>query len=186
MKKAYSDIKKDFKLPEQADATPEKQPFSVPDYYFEDLSKQITSKIELISGLDTGTIDSTFSVPENYFENLPHQINQGIRSSGRRNLWKEWLSVILKPELSLALVSLLVLIWFTFKSREAQYVVIPQSNFSIEEFNASDYIQYLDEYSIIEVLASQEEIAGSNNGTDAYIQYLIDNNIDISQLEYTL
>ncbi len=186
MKKAHSDIKKDFKLPEQADASSNKVSFSVPDSYFDNLALQITTKIEKISALENKIGDSPFIVPENYFENLPQQINQQISTSGKRKIWKEWLFVLLRPQVSLAFASLLFLIWFTVKTREVKIVDISQSQISLEDLNESEYIRYLDEYSIIEVLASQEETSASNSNTDAYIQYLIDNNIDISQLEYTL
>ncbi len=186
MKKAHSDIKKDFKLPEQADASSNKVSFSVPDNYFDQLTLQISSKIEKISALENKIGESPFTVPENYFENLPQQINQQISSSGKRFFWKEWLSVLLRPQVSLAFASLLFLIWFTFKTQEVKTIDIPQSQLSLEDLNDSEYIQYLDEYSIIEVLASQQEVSTSNSNTDAYIQYLIDNNIDISQLDYTL
>jgi len=186
MKKPLSDKNKDFKLPEQPDSLSSKDSFALPDGYFSNLQNQISTKIELISKLESQTGDSHFNVPENYFEDLSNQISQGISKPVKNNIWKKWLTILLKPQVSLAFASLLLLLWFSIKTREPKTFEIPSSNITLQDLLDSEYIQYLDEYNLIEVLATQEDIPSGESNTDTYIQYLIDNNIDISQLELSL
>ncbi len=186
MKKAFSDKNKDFKLPEQPDFLSSRDSFDVPGEYFSHLQDQINKKIELISTLENSTGDSHFKVPQNYFENLPNRIGQRISRPIKNNSWKEWLAILLKPQVSLAFASLLLLLWFSIKTREPKTFEIPSSIITLQDLGDSEYIQYLDEYNLIEVLATQEDIPSSESNTDTYIQYLIDNNIDISQLELSL
>lgn len=186
MKNQKLDKKQAFQLPEASELAASSTAFKVPDGYFDALESDIFLKIEAVSNLENEVGLNHFTIPENYFEGLPVQIQEKINGNSSKHYWKDWIAILLRPQVSLAFASLLVLLWFAFKLQDKKAIEIPELIITVDEFSDSEYLQDYDESTIIDLLATQQEINPSNSIPDSYIQYLLDNNIDISQIENSL
>jgi len=178
--------KRTFNLPDQPAQNGGHEGFSVPDSYFDMLETDIISKIEVISSLENSGARSHFNVPADYFEGLPMIINEKILASKQKSKLIDLLSVFSRPQLAISFASLAILIWFSISTRMPERLALNDARYSIEQLNESEYLEYIDEYTIIELLASQPEVQSSALSNDPYVQYLLDHDIDISQIENSL
>ncbi len=186
MKMSHLDKNNNFRLTERPEDLSPVDSFKVPDGYFDTLETQIIAKIELISQLEKTATKDQFSVPANYFEELPAAIQQRISFPEKKYKLKEWMTILLRPQISLAFASLIILLWFALKTRETKIIESPASVITLEDLGNSEYLHELDEYTLIEMLATQQEIGSANITTDPYVEYLLDHNIEISQIETNL
>jgi len=178
--------KRTFNLPDQPAQNGGHEGFSVPDGYFDTLETDIISKIELISSLENSGANTQFTVPANYFEELPIIINEKVLASKQKSKLRELLSIFSRPQLAISFASLTILVWFSISTRMTENFALNDAGYSIEQLNESEYLEYIDEYTIIELLASQPEVQSSALSNDPYVQYLLDHDIDISQIENSL
>jgi hypothetical protein len=185
MKKVTKSQNKPFSLPERPEELSSMNDFKVPNGYFASLEEALKTKTEVLSVLTKSPSREEFEVPQNYFDELGQQINDTLRES-KRSSSKEWLKILLRPQLSLSFAALLLLLWFTIKTRELKVIDLPSAYLTIEDLSKPEYLDDLDEYSLIEALATQQDKPASPTVDDPYIEYLIDHDIDISQIVNSL
>lgn len=155
--------------------------FSVPDGYFESLPGKITEKINSLPDLETSKGKNLFSVPSGYFEDLPSEINSRI--TGRQPRLIGWLNSLQRPRIAipLALATMIFLGGLYFYTQR-KIIYFPQNEFTAEELQNSVELQNIDEDLIVNLL----ENSSSNDTINNFEQYLIENNIDLTQIENEL
>lgn len=121
---------------------------------------------------------SAFSTPNNYFEVLPEVISSKILNKNKLHLLFDKLSYrILLPISAFAILFFVTLNWNN-NNIEDELTNEQLSELIIEE----DYIG-MDDYLIYESYAEiLEEENEASSETQEYIDYLIDNNIDINSI----
>jgi len=173
-----------FNLSDQTQNSTGQGIFSVPAGYFEELETEITSKVTLLSSLEHSGQENHFAVPANYFENFPITVSEKLANEGQKS--KKLFHVSLQPQQALTFASFLLLLWFSINTRTTRTISLTDTAYSIELSNETEYLQYIDEYTIVDLLANQTENQNSSSSSDSYIQYLLDNDIEISQIENNL
>ncbi len=186
MKKDLSNKFKALHLSDDSTESAGSNQFKVPDAYFESLQSEIISKIESLSELETVASKNQFSVPPNYFEELPIQIQQKTSIAGKIQLWKEWMALLIRPQIGLAFASLILILFLGLRTRQTVIVESSVEPITLEDLGNSLYLNDVDEFTLIDILAAQQESDASNTSTNPYVQYLLENDIDISQIENSL
>jgi len=172
----------DNSLNEMLGKSTSKETFKVPEGYFEELSGNIMNSIQSLPDFEKQTSTQPFSVPENYFEQLPSHINERILlTTHSRSSFLNWL---FRPaRLIPAAFSLALLIGGYFYFTRTQKIEIDSNNTcSVEDISESTYLQSMSDDDIIDFIAAQQD----DKTIDEYDQYLLDNDVDISQLEKNL
>jgi len=162
-------------------------PFSVPDHYFDSLSENIQKKIQTLPDFERTSPENPFRVPEGYFDSLPGTTRQRIlEGKEKQSIFGEWISTVLRPKVSLPFATLIVLIisGIVYFKRPT-VLTVPDNSLTCEEIKTSSCIEDIDETMLIEVLEQQQN-SGNVKEDKSLEQYLIDNDIDISQLEKRL
>ncbi|MBK9525935.1 MAG: hypothetical protein IPO39_14655 [Bacteroidetes bacterium] len=162
--------------------------FQVPENYFEELPASIQSQISQLPDFEKSAVVNPFSVPENYFEQLPLAISNAVEQSQHSGFnLRAILGVFLRPRVTLAFASfvIVVLISVRFFTREI-IITVPGDQFTMEELNRAASFEDLDESDLMDLLANQSQDISSEDQNSGIEQYLIDNNIDITQLESKL
>ncbi len=172
----------DEKLNELLKKSDSTQSFKVPEGYFENLSENIMSSIETLPDFEKQSVVQPFEVPANYFEGLPSIINDRIISNGSQKLsiWK-WLFNPARTAVVAFSIAIIAVSYFYFN--RTQNIEINNDSCTVEEISESPYLQSLSDDDLIDYfLAAQDD----DKTIDEYDQYLLDNDIDISQLEKNL
>ncbi len=156
--------------------------FKVPDGYFEMLSSKIMDKIDSQPDFNKSSEVNPFSVPEGYFEKLPIQIGDRISTSAKHS-FPSFIANLKRPRFaipigfaSLVLIALVVL--FSQKKLSVQH----EKEISYDELENSSYFDSFDEDLLLGMVPTQNTEAAD----DSLEQYLLDNNIEISQIENEL
>ena len=159
-------------------------PFVVPENYFESLAENIQQKINAVPDLERMKKDNPFFVPPGYFDSLPSTVQQRIIDRKKQNnVFGEWISIAFRPKYTLALASIIILLFFGIR-----YLTTPaipenlEKYITLEDLQNFSYVAELDENMLIELLEQQNK----NNVLEedkSIEQYLIDNGIDVSQIE---
>ena len=165
--------------------------FIVPESYFDQLPSLIENKIkqeEIVAPeLSKIRIENPFSVPQNYFDSLSMIIQERVAET-KESRWAEYLNILrqglLNPRLSLALGIVVILV--TVGINKFYYNPIstaPMTSLTYEDIKNSHYLNEIDEELLIETLSAQEVSASEqNNPTSEIENYLIDNNVDVTQI----
>ena len=167
------------KLPENGNSS---TIFQVPNDYFNHLSQDISSKVSALPDLENSPLSvlNSFSVPSNYFDELSAQITERIIET---NSEKSLLKVLFSPRvLAPVLLAAAMFIGGFFYFNRNQTFIINEQSCSIDELNNSQYLQSINQTDLIDFLSDQS----LDKETDAFDQYLLDNDVDISQLEKNL
>ena len=153
-------------------------PFQTPEDYFEKLPREIERRVELLHTETARPEPDGFVTPERYFEQLESAIHTRIRGGASTSFrwWKQ-------PEWSLSIAALLVCLFLGthsyFTDRKVDYTATIQP-LSVDEVSAAlDYLD-LDASTVASLLPVNEE-SGTNE--QELKQYLLENDIDLSQLE---
>lgn len=175
---------KRHKIPQDAEKEPEfgsadrSLPFSVPDGYFEALPRDIERRIALMNPEASASEPSGFDTPADYFNQLEDAIRHRIHGGTVRSIrwWKQ-------PEWSLSIAAMLICLFLGthtyFRQRTVQYTAVSQQLSVDEVSEAIDYLD-LDVTTVASLLSANDE---SSTGEQELQQYLLDNDIDLSQLE---
>jgi hypothetical protein len=158
-----------------------KNPFSVPGEYFENLSGKIMDKVRSLPDYETSADYNPFNVPDDYFEKLPSIISDKIAS--KKAFSSQGAVIFSRPRIVIPIAFATIIILagiFLFKQRN--HSDNTQQEFTIDDLKNSTYIQSMDEDIFVDVLSSQKESVQD----ESIEQYLIDNNIDLSQIENKL
>ncbi len=170
----------DSKLRELLKNSNPDQSFKVPEGYFESLSDKVMDSIHALPDFEKQALNQPYSVPAGYFEELPNLINDKILNSNRNQFSWKWLFNPLR--LIPATFSILLFAGSYLYFTRTQTFDISNASFTVEEIKDSQYLQSFDDADLIDYLANQSD----DNTTDEFDQYLIDHDIDISQLEKNL
>jgi len=161
--------------------------FEIPENYFEELPKEIETGI-ITSSFPKG---NAFEVPAGYFNQLPTAINSKITSKPKdtKVLRLDWFS---KAQLLAVAASVVIVCTIGFnylhKSSNAVYDNKVSSINNPIEKTWEERIENLDESTLEEALSEEEESNTLEQSTtqlasnDYIVNYLVDNNIDISTL----
>lgn len=163
-------------------------PFKVPVDYFDSLSDNILQKINAIPDLERMKRENPFSVPDGYFDTLPAKIQQRIIDRKKKiSFSAEWISIIFRPKLALAIASVIILLVFGIKFLMKTGSTESSDNFlSCEEVKNSSYFNDMDESILVDILENEQTKNPGVKEDNSMEQYLLDNDIDISQLENRL
>ena len=181
MKKKKDIREENEKLPENRN---DSDIFQVPNDYFNELSQNISCQIGILPDFEYSPlpleVTNAFSVPANYFNELPALITDRISET---NSEKSLLKVIFNPRVLVpALLAAAMFIGGFFYFSRNQTFTINEQSCSIDELNNSQYLQSINQTDLIDFLSDQS----TDKETDAFDQYLLDNDVDISQLEKNL
>ena len=162
--------------------TPDSRPktnFKVPDNYFDELPDKIMDQINSIPDFEKENIINPFSVPENYFEKLPVAVSERVSSAKSKGF--SWTGIFTRPRyvIPLACILLAAGLYFFSKSNHNNY---KEQEITMEELQNSTYFQSIDEDLFVDMLDQQS----GTETNDSLAQYLIDNNIELSDIENAL
>ena len=153
--------------------------FSVPENYFEMLSKNISDKVQSIPNLSSVAKQNVFEVPDGYFSQLENSI--------RENISAEKVSVVIpveswyrRPKLVLAYAAVLVFgIFISTYVLKTNITSVTDNDISLNDIYSSDFVSELDESSLVALL---DESSSPSDNSAQIEDYMIDNNIDVSTL----
>ena len=171
----------DEKLNELLKNSTSSQSFNVPEGYFEELPEKVMNSINVLPDFDKQSAVQPFEVPSNYFEELPFVINDRILA-GRKESVSIWKWIFNPTKQIIAALSITIIAGSYFYFSRTKTIEINNSTCTVEEISESPYFESLSDDDLIDFLASQQD----ENTIDEYDQYLLDNDIDISQLEKSL
>ena len=172
-------------MPEGLSKLRKENPFSVPENYFDSLADQVQQKINVLPDWEKSGSENLFKVPDGYFDSLPSSIQQRIADEKRKNVFEEWISVLLQPKFSLSLATLIILAIFGIKYFTKHIDMESPDSISYNEVRNSEYIADMDESTLVDML-EQENNINDVKEDNSMEQYLLDNDVDISQLENRL
>lgn len=188
MKNNQSIHNEDEKLSPLLESLKDQQSFRVPDDYFEELPGVIQSQIQQLPDFEKSAVVNPFSVPEGYFEQLPLAISNAIEEQKNPVFsLRTFFAILLRPRVTVAFASLLLIFFFSirFFTREIS-VSAPATEFSMQDLDNSRVLDELDESTLMDLLAEQNQDISADDQNENIEEYLIDNDIDISQLESRL
>ncbi|MCX6292126.1 MAG: hypothetical protein NT126_10220 [Bacteroidetes bacterium] len=172
------------KLAPELSKIKKENPFRVPENYFDSLAGEIQHKISELPDLERMNKKNPFAVPEGYFDSLPSLVQQRIiDAKNKKSIFGEWISISLRPKYALAVVMVIILCiaGIRYLSKPVK-VESPDNYLSCDDIQNSSYLATMDESTLVEALELQSGSTEVNENAGME-QYLIDNDIDISQLE---
>jgi len=188
MKNNQSIHNEDEKLSPLLESLKNQQGLHVPDGYFEELPGLIQSQIQQLPDFDKSAVVNPFSIPEGYFEQLPLAISNAIEEQ-KNSVFslRAFFAILLRPRVTVAFASLLLIFILSVRFFTKEITIsAPTSEFSMQDLNNSQVLDELDESTLIDLLAEQNQDNSAEDQNENIEQYLIDNDIDISQLESRL
>lgn len=167
-------------------------PFKPDNDYFENFQSKIMSRVEEFEELKTeapvlSNIPkyNPFEVPAYYFEELPTLVQEKCGSKNGQASWKDWLMMVFRPNFAIPVLSV-VLIAFTaiYYLEKNEMKIEPVT---AEEINVEEQLQNIDESTIIDALTAQlNHGTSADNDNDKIMNYLLENNVDETNLNYEL
>jgi len=149
--------------------------FSVPAHYFEELPDRI-SKMVQSPDFESEPAVNPFSTPDGYFHRLPIEVSDRISSGARVPSFRPY------PRLAaIALASIIIAACVLFIVKVQNYNPT-STQITLEDIRKSNYLYAIDEDLIVDAYMNVEKTITN----ESIEQYLIDNNIDITQLEKAL
>jgi hypothetical protein len=176
------------KLAPKLSSIEKKEVFSIPANYFDSLSNQIIDKVSTDAAFEKSAVTNPFSVPENYFEELPLEIINRIGTLQAEKLsLGELFARALRPKYSLSIITACFAVFLCVKFFEKPMMLNAPSSTSENVFiSETDVLGEVDESTLISVVteesASVIKTDKKNAGDKNMEDYIINNNIDISDL----
>ena len=155
--------------------------FSIPEGYFENLPGKIMDQIIALPDFETPAVINPFHAPEGYFETLPLSISEKIIA--KKPTLYSWINNLQRPRIAIPIAFATVLflaILFIIKQQTVKSDNIQE--FTIDDLKNSTYIQCMDEDLFVDFISTQNV----SKSDDSFEQYLIDNNIELTQIENKL
>lgn len=158
-----------------------KESFKVPEGFFEELPGKIMDKIRLLEGTETST-SNPFLTPEGYFDSLPVAISDRLTTKKHSSLSSSlsWGRFFKRPVVLIPLVCAILAAGIYLMSRPGETNKLQEITY--EDLQNSTWLQSIDEEMLEDVLASES----APETTDSLTQYILDNNIELSDLENAL
>lgn len=155
--------------------------FTVPPGYFEKLPDNIMDKINSLPDFEKKAVNNPFIVPDGYFENLPSEIS--VKITSQKSILYTWLNNLQRPRIAIPIAfATIILLAGLFFYQQSTYTKSTQQEITADEISNSTYMFSIDEDLFVDVLSNQND----NVSDESLEQYLIDNNIDLSQIENKL
>jgi hypothetical protein len=130
---------------------------------------------------------NTFKVPEGYFEELPLFIQNRLDGESKPSFWNELYKAVFKPQTAWGAASIVALIVTGLLINNSQNNIIVNSQ-DIAEVLYHDEMNNIDEEIFVEVLSEEslvdekQTVSNILNDDEIIIDYLIDNDIDESDI----
>lgn len=132
------------------------------------------------SFLDKMDKTNHFSVPKNYFESLPEVINNKLLENKKiKNSFDILSWHVLAPSLSIIVLFIVILNYYTTDEE------ITLSNEELNEIIVDESYTEIDDYMVYETYAEileDEEDNDNESEAEDYIDYLLENDIDINSI----
>jgi len=155
--------------------------FTVPSGYFEELPGKISDQIKALPDFDKSAEANPFEVPADYFEKLPNEISGKIVS--RKSKLETWLANIQRPRIAIPIAFATIIFLAGLFFLKQKTIVQPEAQeLTIDDIKNSNYLLGIDEEIFVDVFAGQTDATSD----ESLEQYLIDNNIDLTQIENKL
>ena len=156
-------------------------PFEVPSCYFEELPGKISAQLNSLPDFEKTSVVNPFKVPTNYFENLSEEISRKLNTKNQKV--HSCIDRLFRPRIAIpvAFATIVIIAGLFFYKQRVNSLPI-QEEFTVEDLNNSYFLETIDEGLIADALDNQK----IDTLYDDYEQYLIDNNIEISQIENAL
>lgn len=156
-------------------------PFTIPSSYFEKLPDNIMDKINSLPDFENKAINNPFIVPDGYFENLPSEIS--VKITSQKSKLYTWLNNLQRPRIAIPIAfATIILLAGLFFYKQSTYTKSTQQEITADDVRNSTYMFNMDEDLFVDVLSNQND----SETDESLEQYLIDNNIDLSQIENKL
>ncbi len=163
--------------------------FKATDDYFEHFTARIQNAVnsfeeikEEAPALASIPKYNPFEVPKDYFDYLPSRVQESVIKSKSKNVFVEWLILLIKPRFAFPVVItfLIAVAGIKFMNNNAAF---PQTEVA-EEISTEDQLYNIDEATLIESVAATDiNEVKVMPAEDASIQnYLIENNVDETNL----
>lgn len=157
------------------------EPFNVPPAYFDELPGKIMDQINTLPDFSKNAQINPFIVPDGYFENLPSIVSENILV--QKSKLELWLSSIQRPRIAIPIAfATIILLVGLFFYKQSSVSIVPVQELTAEDLSNSNFIQSIDEDYIVDIIANQT----TDNSDESIEQYLIDNNIELTQIENKL
>lgn len=157
------------------------EPFNVPPAYFDELPGKIMDQINTLPDLSKNAQINPFIVPDGYFENLPSIVSENILV--QKSKLELWLSSIQRPRIAIPIAfATIILLVGLFFYKQSSVSNVPVQELTAEDLSNSNFIQSIDEDYIVDIIANQT----TDNSDESIEQYLIDNNVELTQIENKL
>jgi hypothetical protein len=150
--------------------------FSVPENYFEALSKNISDKVQSIPNLNSVPKENVFEVPDGYFAQLENSIRENV-SSQATPVYAQVEQWFRRPKLVLVYASVAAVMIVTSVYFLNTNHAVTEKDISFNDIYSSDIVSELDETALAALL--DEPSASTSTQLEDYV---IDNNIDVSTL----
>jgi hypothetical protein len=164
----------------------DQHPFRTGNDYFERFSSRLNERIE---GLDEIRAIAPvlyslpkynpFEVPDDYFEELPSRVSERALSSKNTLSLYGWLILLIRPRFVIPVAATLLLAFAGINYMNS-LPDVPKT--ATEEFSLEEHLYDIDESTIIDKLTA-EAVTDENSEENGIRDYLIDNNIDETNLE---
>ncbi len=166
-------------------------PFKADNDYFENFADKLQNRIEdfeeinaeapLLAGIPKY---NPFDVPADYFDELPALIQNRCISSKPSVSIIEWLVLLIKPRFAIPVLAtvLCAVAGINFMDKNAEMTKSGRT----AEISIEERLNSIDESELIDELADDQADLKQNNTNESIENYLIDNNIDESNLNSEL
>lgn len=165
---------------------------SADDDYFNSFKSKLQNRIEdeediKVLAPTLLSIDkyNPFEVPTDYFEELPSIVQERVIASKNKPSYFEWLFLFLKPRFVLPMLAIVFVSIVGIKYLNNKVEVKTETS---EDLSLEDHLYYIDETDIIDQLTADASVETESTSDDdnSIENYLIDNNIDESNLNNEL
>ena len=168
-------------------------PFKANEDYFENFTskpqneivdyEEIKNEAPVLSAIPKY---NPFTIPADYFEYLPSRVQQNVLNAKQSFSFIDWLLLLIKPRFAVPFIAtvFITVAGINFMNKNGD---TPKAE-TAEEITTEEQLYNIDESTILESLyANQNEAVNSTSADEGNIQnYLMDNNIDESNLNYEL
>ncbi len=152
----------------------------VPENFFEKMEKSIQDQMSTLPSRRTDI--NPFSVPDEYFISLQSEISERISQQSTKSIFR--IPSFLKARILIPIsFSLLLAVSGYLYFTKTHTITLENQQLTADDLSSEGYLMDIDEQSLMEFVSDKRTTSHSDSGIE---QYLLDNNLDISQLESAL
>jgi hypothetical protein len=166
-------------------------PFGPGSDYFENFQNKIMSRVDEFEELRIDApflsnipIYNPFDVPAGYFDELPSVIQKKCGENNSKSTWLEWIRMVFRPNFAIPVLSVLLIAFAAIYYIENKGTPVDKP--IAEEINVDEELQNIDESTIVDALADAGYESSNENENEKIKTYLIENNVDETNINYEL